>query len=70
MSTYLQIRAKVAEYGVRGIADCHIAQVKAYWGLTRGIAPTRFDPLRRVKPCPASKWGPIERALRELGHLK
>ncbi len=46
---------------------CWIAHVKSDFGLTRGAAPNRQDPLRRLKPCPPNMRGGIVRALQHFG---
>ena len=69
MATYVQIAMRVRDIGGGHVAPCHIAHVKADHMLTRGIAPNRHDPSRRVKPCPTFKRRYIEQALRDFGMI-
>ncbi|HEU0134984.1 MAG TPA: hypothetical protein VFR28_09185 [Allosphingosinicella sp.] len=63
MASYREIGEWVrATYGFT-IQTCWIADVKAFHGLTRGDAPNRIDPDRKVKPCPPGKRPAIEAAL-------
>ena len=63
MATYPQIRDWVHTNHGFTAQDCWIADVKADHGLTRGQAPNRIDPDRKVKPCPEAKRSAIEAAL-------
>ncbi len=51
------------KFGIK-IQTCHVAHVKEVLGLTRGQAPNRIDPNRRVKPCPPHLWAIVEEAVR------
>jgi hypothetical protein len=70
MASYSQIMTRARELGARGIKTCHIAHVKAHYGLTTRQAHNRFDPNQRTNPCPPQNWPYIEHALREFGYLK
>ena len=70
MATYREIIALLKTRGVRGVAPCHIAHVKDYHRINRGPAPNRQFGEERAKPCPSSKWGAIEEALRHFGMIQ
>jgi len=62
MAGYKRERDYVREkYGIKG-ETCHVADVKAALGLTRGIAPNRKDPVK--KACPRHLWPLAEEATR------
>lgn len=66
MATYQQISKRVQTTLHRIPKTCHIADVKASFGLTTRAAPNRLDPSSRAYPCPA-EFGPhIEAALRHF----
>ena len=67
MATYREIIDHVRENDGFVAQTCWIADVKASHGLTKGPAPNRLDPKRKVKPCPPSKRAAIERALSHFG---
>ena len=69
MPTYSEIAQVVRALAGGYIKTCWIAHVKADYGLTRGVAANRYDPHRRVTPCPTWKRWFVEQALRELGVL-
>lgn len=71
MATYPEIRNYIREqHGIVGIADCHIAHVKADQGLTTRIAHNRRDNETRVNPCPPEKRQAIEEALEHFKMLR
>ena len=63
MATYRQIIDWVRTHHGFTAQTCWIADVKASHGLTRGQAPNRIHPERKVKPCPEGKRAAIEAAL-------
>jgi hypothetical protein len=69
MATYRQISERVKARCGRVPKTCYIADVKASFGLTRGIAPNRFDANTREYPCPLEFRPPIEEALRYFGMI-
>lgn len=69
MATYQMIDSWVRRNEGFATQPCWIAHVKADYGLTRGTAPNRQDPGRRVKPCPPGKRAAIVRALRFFGMI-
>jgi hypothetical protein len=66
MATYKQISERVKETFGRVPKTCHIADVKASFGLTNGPAPNRLDKSLRAYPCPAEMRPHIEAALRHI----
>lgn len=67
MTTYAEIIDHVrANFGFSP-KTCWIADVKADYGLTRGVAPNRKSSALRLHPCPPSKRAAIERALAYFG---
>ena len=69
MATYSMIDRWVRDNAGFATQPCWIAHVKADFGLTRGRAPNRQDPHRRVKPCPHAKRAWIVRALQHFGMI-
>lgn len=67
MATYKEIIEHVRKADGFVAQTCWIADVKAPHGLTKGQAPNRLDPKRKVKPCPPAKRAAIERALAHFG---
>lgn len=66
MAGYKRKRGYVRDkYGVDA-ETCHVADVKAALGLTRGQAHNRLDPTSKVKPCPERRWPMVEEA---VGHV-
>jgi hypothetical protein len=69
VATYWQVSERVkATYG-RVPKTCYVADVKAHFGLTRGIAPNRFDANAREHPCPPEFRPHIEKARRYFGMI-
>ena len=70
MATYKRIIERARVLGARGIKTCHVAHVKAEYGLTTRMAGNRIDPDSRTNPCPPQIRRYIEQALRDCGALK
>jgi len=69
MAGYKRERDYVRDkYGIN-VETCHVADVKAALGLTRGLAPNRIDPVKKVKPCPRHLWTVVEEAVRHVHGL-
>jgi len=66
MATYSQIIKRVKTTYGHSPKTCHVADVKAKFGLTRGTAPNRIDNAARKYPCPADIRPHIEDALRHF----
>jgi hypothetical protein len=69
MASYEQISKWVRASSGRTPKTCHIAHVKADFGLTQGIAPNRQNAASRVHPCPDYLRPHIEAALRHFGMI-
>lgn len=69
MATYKQITDRIRQTDGFVAQTCWIADVKASHGLTRGEAPNRIDPDRKIKPCPPTKRAAIEKALIHFGMI-
>jgi hypothetical protein len=67
MATYRQIVERVRATDNFVPKTCWIADVKAGYGLTRGIAANRSSTKVRAFPCPASKRSAIIKALQHFG---
>lgn len=67
MATYSDIIDLVKRTDGFAAQPCWIADVKAAHGLTRGPAPNRLDPRRKVKPCPPGRRAAIDGALEHFG---
>jgi hypothetical protein len=70
MATYKSIILRARELGARGIKTCHVAHVKADYGLTTRLAVNRHDLDSRTNPCPPHIRAYIEQAMRDLGVFK
>jgi hypothetical protein len=66
MATYFQIIERVKASCGRAPKTCHVADVKASFGLTHGTAPNRINSGSRAYPCPADMRPHIEDALRHF----
>jgi hypothetical protein len=66
MATYPEISKYVGVVFGWKPKTCHIADVKASFGLTTRVAPNRLDPTSRAYPCPIEKRPFIEAALRHF----
>ena len=69
MATYLEISRRVRTTFNRTPKTCHIADVKASFGLTRGYAPNWASPSFRKYPCPDDMRPHIEAALRHFAMI-
>jgi hypothetical protein len=73
MAGYKRERGYVREkYGIN-VETCHVADVKASLGLTRGQAHNRIDSGSKVKPCPEHLRPMVDEAVRHvhgLGHTR
>lgn len=63
---YKRERAYVLEKYGQKVETCHVADVKASLGLTRGQAHNRISGTAKVKPCPPDLWPLVEEAVRHV----
>lgn len=65
-ATYKQIEEYVKRKYSRTVKSCWIAHVKELNDLNPQVSHRRFDPEKRVNPCPESKRPLIEDAMRHF----
>lgn len=66
MATYKQIQEYLKERHGRTYKSCWIAHVKSDYGLTKRQSPNRYDPNKRVHPCPEQYREHIESAFKHF----
>jgi len=66
MATYKQIQEYLKNKHGRTFKSCWIAHVKSDNGLTKGQSPNRYDPNKRVHPCPDLLRSKVEDALKHF----
>ena len=69
MATYKQIAKYVRAENGFDPKTCWMAHVLWDRGLTKRKAPNRIDPKVRAYPCPVSKRGAIESALKHFAMI-
>ena len=69
MATYPEIQAYVKDKYNLSIKTCWITHMKEVCGLDVKMSHRRYDPDRRVNPCPESKKPMIEDAFRHFGMI-
>ncbi len=66
MATYKQIQEFLKNKHNRAFKSCWIAHVKSDYGLTKRQSPNRYDPNKRVHPCPDEFRENVEDALKHF----
>ncbi|MFW3962343.1 hypothetical protein [Acinetobacter radioresistens] len=66
MATYKQIQEYLKDKNGRTFKSCWIADIKSQYGLTKKQAYNRYDPDKRVHPCPEQYKEKVEEALRHF----
>lgn len=66
MATYKQIQEFLKNEHGRTFKSCWIAHVKSDHGLTKRQAPNRYEPDKRVHPCPHEYRQHVENALKHF----
>lgn len=69
MATYAQLQTLIKARAGFVPKTCWLAHVRADHGLTRGAAPNRRDPTRRLQSCPPAKRAAIEAVMRDVGMI-